>query len=208
MHIDHFDIKQFWKKQWLIDIILLIVLSVTIYLTVKTSSDGKCFDYNSFLLNLSTEIIGVWLSVRIIDRLLKKRERLDSARQHLIKNLRHPFNYSYSISPRFKRKDVDYLKNEMKWFERRWIKRRGFLKNKEADIAREIQRHNYTLITDIENLVIHYESIDTWSELNQGDKEKDYKWRANAIEKTLEQLEDSIEKLILTFWENDNPDEI
>lgn len=208
MHIDHFDIKQFWKKQWLIDIILLIVLSVTIYLTVKTSSDGKCFDYNSFLLNLSTEIIGVWLSVRIIDRLLKKRERLDSARQHLIKNLRHPFNYSYSISPRFKRKDVDYLKNEMKWFERRWIKRRGFLKNKEADIAREIQRHNYTLITDIENLVIHYESIDTWSELNQGDKEKDYKWRADAIEKTLEQLEDSIEKLILTFWENDNPDEI
>lgn len=208
MHIDHFDIKQFWKKQWLIDIILLIVLSVTIYLTVKTYSDGKCFDYNSFLLNLSTEIIGVWLSVRIIDRLMKKRERLESARQYLIKNLRHPFNYCYSIAPRFKRKDVDYLKNEMKWFERRWIKRRGFLNNKEADIAREIQRHNYTLITDIENLVIHYETIDKWSELNQGDKEKDYKWRADAIEKTLEQLEDSIEKLILTFWENDNPDEI
>lgn len=208
MRIDGFHLKHFWKKQWLIDLIILIALSLTIYLTLKSSSEDTSFDKDSFLLNLATELIGVWLSVRIIDRLLKKRERLDNARQQLIKNLRHPFNYCYSISPRFKRKDVDYLKNEMKWFERRWIKRRSFLKNREIDIAMEIQRQNNALLIAIENMVIYDETIDTWMELNIGDKEKDNKWRADAVEKELEQLEDSIEKLILAFWESDNPDDI
>jgi hypothetical protein len=208
MYIDHFDIKQFWKKKWLIDVILLIALCVAIYFTVRTSDKDKGFDYNSFLLNLSTEIIGVWLSVRIIDRLLKKRERLENARRNLVQNLRHPFNYAYLLSPRYKRKDVDYLKNEMKWFERRWIKRRSFLKNREADIAMDITRNNYLLITAIENLVIYYETFENWSELNLGDKENDYKWRIEAVDKALIELETSIEKLLLTFWEKDSPDVI
>ncbi|HNP34062.1 MAG TPA: hypothetical protein PKN96_12285 [Flavobacterium sp.] len=204
MHIDIYHLKQFWKKPWVVDLILFLTICVCIYLTWRTSCPATGVDYNGFLLNLTTELIGVWLSVRIIDRLIKKRERLQDVRKNLLKNLRHPFDFIYRKHPYYEQKDVDYLENEMKWFDRRWDKRRSVFKLQEQDIARAIHSLNYELTRVISNVVIaeriHHNSPE--------EKKKLVDERLKVVDDTLVQLEKNIEKLILTFWETDNPDEI
>lgn len=204
MHIDIYHIKQFWKKPWVVDLILFLTICVCVYLTWKTASAETGVDYNGFLLNLTTELVGVWLSVRIIDRLIQKRDRLQTVRRNLLNNLKHPFDFIFRKHPYYEQKDVEYLQNESKWFDRRWDRRRTVFKENELQIARKIHSLNMQLTTAISNVVVA-ERI----ELNPPeDKKKLIDERLKVVEKVLDELEENIEHLILAFWQTDNPDEI
>jgi hypothetical protein len=204
MFTDLYHIKHCWRKPWIIDVILAFSITSCIYLTYKTSDAGKGIDYNGFLLNLTTELLGVWLSVRIIERMIRKQERLNEIRRNLLRNLRHPFDIAFRKYPHYNGQDLRYLKRELKWFDMRWEQRQSVFKLNEQNLSRKIISMNYGLVTAIENVLIARDlPLNSMIQLENVVEE-----RMQAVSKVLTQLEDEIEQLTLTFWETDNPDQI
>jgi hypothetical protein len=202
--MDLYHIYHFLKKSWIIDCLLFIFICLCALMIYKSISPKTPFDNQGFYVNLSTGLLSVWLSVRIIDRLLKKRDRLQNARRTLLGNLSHPYEYSSRNFPHFNQTDLEYLKNEQEWFDLRWQKRRRFLKSKELNQADEIERLNLQLIQSIENYLIirktEYKYLD--------EKDREEKDRVDKIKNDLNELKEAIKVMIFIFWETDNPDKI
>lgn len=94
---------KFWIREWLwIDIIALGIGTVLLF--------GYIFRFDYFsgntpqanlIPNFATEILGVWLSVRIIDQLLRRRQRYHDRRKALIDDLvmvRHQLDLFFPAS--------------------------------------------------------------------------------------------------------------
>jgi hypothetical protein len=135
---------------------------------------------------------------------MKKRERLQTKRKELLNNLRYPFDYITRKYPYYNNKDVTYLENEIKWFERRWTVRKDVFKLREQDIANAIHSLNIQLITEVSNVVI----ADKLQYNDSQDKKKLIDERLESLDNKLILLEAKIEELVLAFWQTDNPDKI
>ncbi len=113
-----------WLKKWFfrwsfIDIPTLVVgLTLSFWYLKNNSSAG--FDtvfIESIVPNLATELFGVWLSVRIIETVLRMRQKRSQLRSQLIDNMKYLITIVRGIAPHFEVQTIDHLKSELVWFE-------------------------------------------------------------------------------------------
>jgi len=204
MGISWYSLKHFWKKPIFIDLILLFFFIICIVLSVKFSGKLYIIDYNSFFLNLSTCLISVWITVRIIESLIIKREKLRDARRTLLENLKHPYVYIDNIYSSLNQRDLDYLKRNNKWFDNKWGN--GFyitvLKDKEWPIAQKLIGLNMQILTEVHNVVIH-KNMNNSNNIKQDEELLERSFE--MLRKKMLEIETEIEKLQTEMWKTDKP---
>lgn len=72
---------------------------------------------DSIVPNLATELFGVWLSVRIIESVLRKRQKRSQLRSQLIESMNYLVSLIRGIAPHFEPHTIDHLSSELTWFE-------------------------------------------------------------------------------------------
>ncbi len=87
------------------------------YLNTKSASGYETAFVDSIVPNLATELFGVWLSVRIIESVLRLRQKRSQLRSQLIENMNYLVTLIRSIAPHFEQQTIDHLTSELKWFE-------------------------------------------------------------------------------------------
>jgi hypothetical protein len=202
-YIPMYSLKHFWKKPVYIDILLAFVFILFLCLSYKYSDAKKGFDFSSFFLNVSAGVLTIWITVRVIDGLIKKRERLKQARETFFKNLKYPFDFVNKVYRTLDERDLAHLKRETKWFEKKWsiASYVTILRENEDPIARKLMGLNMQLLTDIENVVVGRRI-----EANAiTDKEAIMKWRIKNLDDRLNEIEAELDKLIAEVWKTDKP---
>ena len=71
----------------------------------------------SIIPNIGTELLGVWLSVRIIESVLRGRQKRTRLRTQLVDNMNYLVTLIRGIAPHFEQQTIDHLSSELKWFE-------------------------------------------------------------------------------------------
>jgi len=204
MGISAFNLKHFLKKSIFIDFILVILIIFSFILSNWFLGKWGNFDYGSFFLNLTTSLISVWITVRLIDNLTNKREKLRNARIILFEDLSHPF---YFLEGRFKfldERDLHCLKRDVKLLEKKWKYsfNNSILKPNEDNIARNLYNLNMQISMYVHNVVI-CKKMD-----NPNTKELDeelLKQRLNILQEEMGKMETEIEKLQIEMWKTTNP---
>jgi len=114
------DLLKKWFFRWsFIDIpVFGIGLGLMIY--YMNGLDGvksEAIFMESIVPNIGTELLGVWLSVRIIESVLRTRQKRSRLRAQLIDNMNYLVTLIRSIAPHFEQQTIDHLSSELKWFE-------------------------------------------------------------------------------------------
>ncbi len=200
--ISIYSIRHFYKKPIFIDLILMLFFVISITCAIKFS-DNPEFDYSSFFQRLSVSLLSIWITVRLINKLIKKREKLRHARQTLIQNLKHPFEYISRFYPRFDERDLEYLKREAHWFNKKWGESYfvTILKENEEPIARKLIVLNNKLLTDLHNVVIVNKMVFNREE----DREEEMNSRLKDLNDTLQQIDVKINFLVTEIWKTEKP---
>jgi uncharacterized coiled-coil DUF342 family protein len=154
-------------------------------------------------MNLTATVIGIFISVIIIDGIIRQREQLKSARKDFIIELRRPISYLSDIYPMFKKKHVKYLELEIKHLELQWDAYQKLLKPKEKEIVTKIKNHLNQLSERMREFVQYNETIDTWNEVN-GEKKTDFEVRIKIIDELLDELDNFLNDFIEAYIMNDN----
>jgi len=87
------------------------------YFNTQDAAGLKTSFADSIVPNLATELFGVWLSVRIIESVLRQRQKRSQLRSQLIENMNYLVTLIRSIAPHFEQQTIDHLTSELKWFE-------------------------------------------------------------------------------------------
>jgi hypothetical protein len=201
--ISIFSLYNFWKRPIIIDIVLILAFAVSLFFSIKLSVPVQKFDYSSFFLNLSASFLSIWVTIRLIDNLINKREKLRLARQTLFENLKHPLEYITRFYPRLDDRDYEYLKREINWFDKKWGKSFyvKILKDNEEPIARKLFGLNMQVLSDVYNVSIGYKLVFNCEE----DKEMEISRRLKSLSDTLRKTETEIENLANEVWKTDKP---
>ena len=113
-----------WFKKWFfrwsfIDIpVFGVGLALIFYYMNSMGGDkSEAVFMESVVPNIGTELLGVWLSVRIIESVLRVRQKRSRLRAQLIDNMNYLVTLIRSIAPHFEQQTIDHLSSELKWFE-------------------------------------------------------------------------------------------
>ena len=113
-----------WLKKWFfrwsfIDLPTIGFGIILMFLYINTRSDASLDNvfFDSLVPNLATELFGVWLSVRIIESVLRTRQKRSQLRSQLVDNMNYLVTLIRSIAPHFEQQTIDHLSSELKWFE-------------------------------------------------------------------------------------------
>ncbi len=111
---------QKWFFRWsFIDLPTLgagLILTIW-YLNTQSAGGSDTTFIDSIIPNLATELFGVWLSVRIIESVLRLRQKRSKLRSQLIDNMNYLVTLIRGIAPHFEQQTIDHLTSELKWFE-------------------------------------------------------------------------------------------
>lgn len=111
-------IKRWWKNWGLID---LVALGLGLFLCVAFVAYLRGEGYQRPLLdlwpNIATEILGVWVSVRIVDVLIGRREERSRVRDNVVGNLNFMMSICQDLPLHFDNWRLNDLSNEVMWFE-------------------------------------------------------------------------------------------
>jgi hypothetical protein len=201
--ISLFSLYHFWKKPLFLDIILVLLFALSLVFSIKLVGPNKSFDFSSFWNNLSASFLSIWITVRLINNLVSKRERLKTARQTFVNNIKHPIDYINRFYPRLDERDLAYLEKEYNWFTKKWGDRfyATILKNSEEEYARKLIGLNGELLNDVQHLILGQ----AVSFNNVEDKEKDLKSRLVRLNITMKKMESEIDNLVMEIWKTDRP---
>ena len=114
------DLLKKWFFRWsFIDIpVFGIGLGLMIYyMNGLEGVESEAIFMESIVPNIGTELLGVWLSVRIIESVLRTRQKRSRLRAQLIDNMNYLVTLIRSIAPHFEQQTIDHLSSELKWFE-------------------------------------------------------------------------------------------
>lgn len=201
--ISIYSLYHFWKRPVFIDIVLIVFFGVSLFFAVKQTDINKPFDVSGFWINLAASFLSIWITVRLVDNLIKKREKLKNARQILVSNIKHPIEYVNRFYPRLNERDVTYLQRELNWFEKKWgnsfyLK---ILKENEEEYVRKLVGLNRQLVDDVEHLVIGQQiSIN-----DEKQKQNDTNSRLLRLKNKMAETEIEIENLVMEIWKTDRP---
>ena len=90
---------------------------VIYYINSVDGVNPEAIFFESIVPNIGTELLGVWLSVRIIESVLRVRQKRSRLRAQLIDNMNYLVTLIRSIAPHFEQQTIDHLSSELKWFE-------------------------------------------------------------------------------------------
>jgi len=93
------------------------VALVIYYINSVDGVNPEAIFFESIVPNIGTELLGVWLSVRIIESVLRVRQKRSRLRAQLIDNMNYLVTLIRSIAPHFEQQTIDHLSSELKWFE-------------------------------------------------------------------------------------------
>lgn len=97
-------------------------------------------DYaNGFWLNLSTELLGAYISVRIIDYFLKRTEKRHSDRRSIVNNVYWFYESADKLLPYVDEWRVRELQQEIKYFDLQWEEKKQLLDKDEICLVEEIR---------------------------------------------------------------------
>lgn len=86
--------------------------------------------------NLGTELLGVWISIRVIESLLRKSDERSGIRNTLVGNLAYMLRIAQQLLPDLYHFNINDFRHEVKWFaEVRRARERHLSKDEKADIA-------------------------------------------------------------------------
>ena len=111
---------QKWFYRWsFIDLPTIGVGLIIIYYYINTHINNglETALVESIIPNLATELFGVWLSVRIIETVLRTRQKRSQLRSQLVENMNYLVTLIRGIAPHFEQQTIDHLSSELKWFE-------------------------------------------------------------------------------------------
>jgi len=114
-------IKMFrsWIRNWfLIDILALGTgaTSTAPYIFFADQLPDTYTSFKDIWSNLGTEILGVWISVRVIDALIRAREERHRVRNNIAGNLNFMMEICQDIPPHFDSWRINDIGNELMWF--------------------------------------------------------------------------------------------
>ena len=110
--------KRWWRDWAKIDLLGLgLGLGLCVAYYLRETADGGWGDPMADLWpNIATEILGVWLSVRIIGTIIDLRQRRSNMRNTLAGNMNHLMGICSRLSPHFDSFAIVDLRNELLWF--------------------------------------------------------------------------------------------
>ncbi len=127
-----------WFREWaLID---LVTFGVGVALIVGFAAYGRYIfqpesGWYDLWPNIATEVIGVWLSVRFIDALIRRRETYHGVRRTIVGNLNYMVRTAQSVLPAFYQWSIRDLGNEVSWFIEKLPKRKRYLTETEIGLV-------------------------------------------------------------------------
>lgn len=122
-------IKSWWKNWGLIDLLALgLGLLLCIAYVAYLRAEGFQRPLLDLWPNIATEIVGVWVSVRIIDALIGRREERSRVRDAVVSNLNFMMSICQDLPLHFYDWRLNDLSNELMWFEEKRAAQRKLLK--------------------------------------------------------------------------------
>ncbi|MBT3228470.1 MAG: hypothetical protein HOD43_13095 [Candidatus Marinimicrobia bacterium] len=113
-----------WLKKWFfrwsfidIPVFGVGVGLIIYYINSLEGENASSVFIESIVPNIGTELLGVWLSVRIIESVLRVRQKRSRLRAQLIDNMNYLITLTRSIAPHFEQQTIDHLSSELLWFE-------------------------------------------------------------------------------------------
>jgi len=105
-----------WIRDWmLIDLLAFGAGATSSVLYILYSSEVSA-PYRELWANLSIDMLGVWISVRIIDALIQARGERPGVRNRLLGNLNFMRNIAQRLPPYFDVRPIKDLSDEIRWF--------------------------------------------------------------------------------------------
>jgi len=191
-------LKKYIRFWFWIDLVGL-VFSIILIVSYLIWGDNVSAHLQNLWSNLSIDVLGVWLSVRIIDFLLQRHRTFKEIRFQLLRN----FDYFENVAANIliygpKERDINLLEREMKYFDKRWPKRKKHFFNDEKEQVNALMK-------------IRQEIVDTCKQLaykgNIESDEVDYKKLKEILREQLFMYRNSLEKFTENVWEETNPDD-
>jgi hypothetical protein len=102
---------------------------------------------DNFLQNFSVEMIGTWVSVRLIDLFINERAKSEEVRVRILRNCRFWLNQLSNLNGRIFYRDLANLQRELKYTLSVYAQRVKFLRKSEVDLYR-------TFANDIEKALL------------------------------------------------------
>jgi len=191
--------KKYFRFWFWID---LVGLCLSVILIISYLIWGDNFDdhIQNLWSNLAIEVLGVWLSVRIIDFLIQRHKTFKETRFKQLDNLGYFDNIANHIlqySPSHQR-DIEILQREITYFDKRWLKRqKQFYEDEKVEIQTLRQLMPTIISTCVELELTGNQPIsrERYSELKQTLRQQLYEFRT-----LLEQLRENV-------WEESHPDD-
>lgn len=150
-------LRKWWREWGLIDLIALgtgfcLTVGYALYRSSHSTADTPILDLWP---NIATEIVGVWLSVRIIDAMINRRTSRHNNRQGIVRNMIYFLEIAQTIVPYFDDWKLRNLQNELSWFEERLPKRQKYLSEDELlDVRRAI-----SLGKEVQSKALRYQEL-------------------------------------------------
>ena len=114
----------------LVGVIGVILATIGFYFTHLTSSEtAQLFG------NLGIELIGSWISVRILEFILRTREQYRSTRTQILRNLRWHTNFTRRMRSNITSADIESLLSEISFSTHVFTNRKKYLQKSEIEIC-------------------------------------------------------------------------
>ena len=190
--------KKYIRFWFWVDLVGL-AFSVILIITYLVWGDNVSDHLQNLWSNLSIEVLGVWLSVRIIDFLIQRHKSFKEIRFQQLRNLGYFENVATDIltySP--KERDINLLIREIKYFDKRWAKRKKHFFKDEKEKVDDLRKTMPEIIDTCKEMAYKKE-IES--------DEVDYKKLKEKLREQLIIYRESLDKLIENVWEESHPDD-
>jgi hypothetical protein len=182
--------------------IMGIALAISYYLVShQVPEQNKDQELFNLWGNFSTEIVGIWLGVRLIDYVIQQNEKKHSLRIHLVRNMRFIIGITRSTIEFSGRLEITKLNIELNWSKRIFVNRQKYLSKDEVNDVKNFYLAISDLYPRIEKLFdlkeksyddgeirkkLDKERQDLWSILDQVEEMR-LKAEINILEETQEE---------------------
>ncbi len=111
------------------------------YINAQSRAGLETAFVDSIFPNLATELFGVWLSVRIIESVLRTRQKRSQLRSQLVENMNYLVTLIRGIAPHFEQQTIDHLSAELRWFEEMKDYRISGISEKTTSLINDVTKH-------------------------------------------------------------------
>lgn len=142
------------KFHILLDLFGLFGLGLTIYFyyqghTVRQTNE----ELHALWANFATEIVAIWLGVRIIEYVIRRHEKESSIRLRTVKNMRFLMRSMRNEIEYPRRGDLEQLKHEFNWTKRMFGKHRKTFRQDELIDVNAFYSDVEATLTQLNNLL-------------------------------------------------------